>query len=107
MPVTGVQTCALPISLTASRLIYPELPIPITAEALRKLFTPTYDEQRWAESLARTVMARVVLLTQLKVFQFLGRFAPVTDIPANVIEHIMAKLGTVAALPLAIGENRL
>ena len=52
-------------------------------------------------------MARVVLLTQLKVFHFLGRFAPVTDIPANVIEHIMAKLGTVAALPLAIGENRL
>ena len=33
-------------TLTASRLIYPELPIPITAEALRKLFTPTYEEQR-------------------------------------------------------------
>ena len=32
-------------ALTASRLIYPELPIPITAEALRKLFTPTYEER--------------------------------------------------------------
>jgi hypothetical protein len=33
---------------TASQLIYPELPRPITASNLKVLFTPSYMERKWA-----------------------------------------------------------
>jgi hypothetical protein len=36
----------------SSRIIYPQIPDPISEKVLQRLFTPTYDEKRWA---ARTV----------------------------------------------------
>ena len=37
-----------------ARLLYPELPDPVTREDLQRLFRPSYDECRWAPTVART-----------------------------------------------------
>ena len=91
----------------SSRLVYPELPKPVTSTELRHLFTPDYADRTWAASLARTRLAQVALLAQLKVFQTIGRFLPVKDIPNAVIAHIAAQLDTTAPPSLVYGGNRL
>ena len=69
-----------------SRLVYPELPNRVTSADLQVLFTPSYDERKWAVALARTSAAQVALLSQLKVFQTIGRFLPVKAVsPATRI----------------------
>lgn len=91
-----------------SHLVYPQLPRPLSASALRNLFTPGYDERRWAATLTRSVAAQVALLSQLKIFQTLGRFLPVKDIPAALIAHVSAGLKTAAPEGgLRYGGNRL
>jgi hypothetical protein len=58
-------------------------------------------------TLARTSLAQVALLTQLKIFQTIGRFPPVKDIPVAVIAHVAASLATAAPDSLIHGRNRL
>src|ERR1017187_5252920 len=58
----------------SSRLIYPQLPDPLTPADLHRLFSPSYDERAWASTIARTLYSQVALLVQLKMFQTIGRF---------------------------------
>jgi hypothetical protein len=58
----------------AARVIYPELPDPLTPDDLHRLFSPSYDERKWAPTVARTPASQVALLVQLKIFQTIGRF---------------------------------
>ncbi len=67
-----------------ARVIYPELPDPLTSKDLHRLFSPSFDERKWAPTVARTPASQVGLLVQLKVFQTIGRFRRVSDIPAIV-----------------------
>ncbi len=39
---------------TAARVIYPELPGPLTPGDLQQLFSPSFDERQWAPTVART-----------------------------------------------------
>ena len=48
-----------------ARLLYPELPVPLTPADLHRLYTPSYDERNWARTVARTPLSQVVLLVQL------------------------------------------
>jgi hypothetical protein len=54
---------------TAARVIYPELPDPLTPGALQQLFSPSFDERQWAPTVARTAASQVALLVHLKIFQ--------------------------------------
>lgn len=73
---------------TGSRLVYPELPVPLTDSDLARLFTPTLDERDWATAIARSGPTRVALLTHLKVFGLLGRFLSVHEIPLAAVQHV-------------------
>ncbi len=89
----------------ASRIIYPQIPDPITKTVLQTLFTPTHDEKRWATTTVRSVSYQVALLTQLKLFQILGRFVPFPHIPPSVVKHISTCLGCPDAGALHYSKN--
>jgi Domain of unknown function (DUF4158) len=69
----------------AARLMYPDLPEPLTPADLHRLFTPNYAERQWAPTVARTPSSQAALLVQLKMFQTIGRFRRAEEIPAAVI----------------------
>jgi hypothetical protein len=76
----------------AARLLYPDLPDPLTPADLRRLFRPTYAECQWAPSVARTPLSQVALVVQLKIFQVVGRFLRIEEIPAVIVESVAAWL---------------
>lgn len=80
------------VSVTGSRLLYPELPVPLTPADLQRLFTPGYEDRQWARTLARTGHSQVDALVHLKIFQSLGRFLAEEDIPTTIREYISRKL---------------
>jgi hypothetical protein len=91
----------------ASRLLYPHLPdLPTTAE-LHRLFIPSYDERAWASTVARTPISQVALLVHLKIFQSVGRFLRVKNIPSFVIEHVAHRLGVDCKPLLVYTESTL
>ena len=47
-----------------AHVIYPELSAPLTPEDLHRLFSPSYDERKWATAVARTPASESI--------QFLG-----------------------------------
>ena len=49
----------------ASRLIYPELPDPLTSAELKRFFSQSHAEREWAPTIARSSTSQVVLLVQL------------------------------------------
>jgi hypothetical protein len=81
------------VAQRTARLIYPELPDPLTPDDLHRLFSPSFEDRNWAPTVSRTPASQVGLLVQLKVFQTIGRFRRVTDIPAIVFEHVARQLG--------------
>ena len=44
------------------------------------LKNPSFDERKWAPSVARTQETQVALLVRLKIFQTIGRFLPAADL---------------------------
>ena len=90
---------------TPTRVIYPELPDPLTPGDLQQLFSPSFDERQWAPTVARTAESQVALLVQLKIFQTLGglsvRFVqnrPLRSIP--IAEGLCKSVST-----LALGQS--
>ena len=78
---------------TMTRLLYPKLAQRLTAADLHRIFGPTYKEREWAPTVARSPSSQVALLVQLRVFQAVGRFLPMKDVPASGIEYVAQKLG--------------
>ena len=78
---------------TTTRLLYPKLAQRLTAADLHRIFGPTYKERQWAPTVARSPSSQVALLVQLRIFQTVGRFLPMKDVPASGIEHVAQKLG--------------
>ena len=76
-----------------ARVIYPELPDPLSPDDMHRLFTPSFDERKWAPTVARTLTSQVALLVQLMIFQTIGRFRRASDIPPIVYEHVAHQLG--------------
>jgi hypothetical protein len=89
----------------ASRLIYPKLSPALTPADLHRLFTPTYDERRWAPAVARTEAAQVALLVHLGLFKTMGRFLPVEEIPPRVIEHVARELNIACEPKLEFSDS--
>lgn len=77
---------------TNAHVIYPELPDPLTPGDLQQLFSPSFDERKWAPTVTRTVESQVALLVQLKIFQTIGRFLPVGNIPLVAIEYMARRM---------------
>jgi hypothetical protein len=79
--------------LHAGRLIYPEVPDPLTSADLKRFFSPSYAERKWAPTIARWPTSQVVLLVQLKVFQTVGRFLNLRTVPRLIVEHVAHRFG--------------
>lgn len=92
---------------TAARVIYPELPDPLTPSDLQQLFSPSFDERQWAPTVARTAASQVALLVQLKIFQTIGRFRRAADVPPVVIEHVARRLGVESGSTLIFPDRTL
>jgi hypothetical protein len=78
---------------TPARVIYPVLPDPLTPGDLQQLFSPSFDDRKWAPTVTRTVESQVALLVQLKIFQTTGRFLRPVDVPHAAIEYVAYRMG--------------
>ena len=92
---------------TAARVIYPELPDPLTPGDLQQLFNPSFDERQWAPTVARTIASQVALLVQLKIFQTIGRFRRAADIPRAAIEYVAHRMGGESGSTLIFPDRTL
>ena len=77
---------------TPASVIYPALPDPLTPGDLQQLFSPSFDERKWAPTVARTPASQVALLVHLKIFQTIGRFLPAADVPLAVVEYMAHRM---------------
>lgn len=92
---------------TPSRVIYPELPDPLTPGDLQQLFSPSFDERKWAPSVARIPVSQVALLVHLKIFQTIGRFLPAAEVPLTAIEHVARRMGVETGTNLIFSDRTL
>lgn len=77
----------------AHETAYPALPAEVGDGELRSVYTPSAAEIRFVYDQFRQAPTRVLILTQLKLLQRLGYMPLVSDIPAEIIDHICAVLG--------------
>jgi TnpA family transposase len=87
--------------------MYPELPDPLTSGDLQQLFSPSFDERRWAPTVARTPASQVALLVHLKIFQTIGRFMRAADVPLVAIEYVARRLGVTSPAPLIFADRTI
>ena len=76
------------------RTAYPRFPRTLTLKDLQASFTPRPEEIEWAHQHSRTPERRLAILVLLKCFEFLRHFPALEAIPAEVVEHVSATLGT-------------
>jgi hypothetical protein len=86
-----------------SRIVYPRMPEPLTESDLASLFTVSPQENHWARTVARKGPSLVVLLTHLKVFQHVGWFLPIADLPTDVKSYVVAQARL--EMPADFGAN--
>jgi TnpA family transposase len=80
---------------------YPQLRSQLTEYELQELYTPTDSELALATRTAKSsALNRLGLLIHLKVFQRLGYFVPLAQVPP-VIQHHLAKVCGLKRLPAA------
>lgn len=84
---------------------YPRIRSAVTPKELIELYTPSADELLFAERHAKSAVARLGLLTHLKVFQRLGRFPHTDSVPASIFRHIAETAGLTFA-PDSIGKYK-
>ena len=92
---------------TAARVIYPELPDPLTPSDLQQLFSPNFDERKWAPTVTRTVESQVALLVQLKIFQATVRFRRSADVPPAATDHVAHRMGVETGSNLIFPDRTL
>ena len=92
---------------TAARVIYPELPDPLTPRDLQHLFSQSFDERQWAPTVTRTIKSQVALLVQLKIFQTIGRFLRADDIPPAATDHVAHRMGMESGSNLTFPDRTL
>lgn len=92
---------------TTARVIYPGLPDPLTQGDLQQLFNPSFDERKWAPSVARTPASPVALLVHLKIFQTIGRFLPAADVPLAAVEYMARRMAVESGATLIFPDRTL
>jgi hypothetical protein len=90
---------------TLHEMAYPSLRPDPTPRELAELYTPTEDEQRLAADIGKRALLRMAALIHLKVFQRLGYFIPLAEVPPAIREHIAQQAGLVRP-PLAADFKR-
>jgi len=75
-----------------SRIVYPKLLATLTEADLASQFRLVPEESTWAETAGRRGPSMVVLATQLKVFQIIGHFLPLAQVPATALSYIAKQL---------------
>jgi TnpA family transposase len=90
---------------TLHETAYPSLKPDPPPRELAELYTPTEDEQLLADGIGKRVLPRMAALIHLKVFQRLGYFIPLADVPPVIREHIAQQAGVVRP-PLAADLKR-
>lgn len=78
-----------------------------TARELREHYTPTEDELAFARRTARRMKQRHPLLVHLKIFQRLGYFLPLDDVPPEVSAQVTACLRLPPHDPVRYTESRM
>lgn len=77
---------------------YPRLKTEPTPKELAELYTPTADELAFVAGQVRQSTARLAFLIHLKLFQRLGYFVRLTEVPASILQYI-AQASGVRRLP--------
>ncbi len=74
---------------------YPRLKPDPTAKEFNDVYTPTEEELAFAASVVRRPAARLALIIQMKLFQRLGYFLPLAEVPEQIRDHIARACGFV------------
>src|SRR2546427_1816387 len=80
---------------TLHETAYPSLKPDPTPRELAELYTPTKDEQLLAAGIGKRALPRMAALIHLKVFQRLGYFISLAEVPPVIREHIAQQVGVV------------
>ena len=72
---------------------YPRLKHSISNEELHESYTPSADELALADEASKGTGPKICLLVLLKVFQRLGYFVRLRDVPKPIAEHISLLFG--------------
>jgi hypothetical protein len=83
---------------TIQETAYPRLKSSSTARDLSALYTPTENELALARESTRGEVAYLGFLVLLKIFQRLGYFVPISQVPIGIIEHIATLTETTGVL---------
>lgn len=82
---------------TLHETAYPSLKADPTARELAEIYTPTEDEKTYVADHVKPkrLVPRVAALIHLKIFQRLGYFVRLADVPQTIRDHIVAHAGIV------------
>ena len=86
---------------TRNETAYPSLNPDPTPRELEELYTPTEAEKLMAAAIGKRPLPRIVALIHLKVFQRLGYFIPLAEVPAAIRERIAQQAGVAREPTLA------
>ncbi|HET7300564.1 MAG TPA: DUF4158 domain-containing protein, partial [Oleiagrimonas sp.] len=78
---------------TLHETAYPRIKANLTAAELRDVYTPSEAELAWAGQVAQSLVTRLAVLVHLKLSQRLGRFIPLSEVPAQIIRHVAHAAG--------------
>lgn len=74
---------------------YPRLKSDPTAKELHDVYSPSAEELAFAAENVRRPLARLAFIIQMKLFQRLGYFTPLSDVPQQIREHIARTSGVI------------
>src|SRR3546814_8602030 len=78
---------------TLHETAYPRLKPDPTAKELQEIYTPTEAERLCVAAIATGPATRLALLLPLKLFQRLGYFTPLAEVPERIVQHHARPVG--------------
>lgn len=72
---------------------YPRFKPELTPKELQEIYTPSAEELAFATDHANRPVVRLALIIQMKIFQRLGYFTSLMDVPLQIREHIAKACG--------------
>src|SRR5262249_19817721 len=95
------------LTMTAiERTAYPRFKRSLSAKDLAEIYTPSAQDYAFVCQAARKPQLRLNLMVLLKVFQRLGYFPRLSDVPAIAVQHIQAAMHLDPALTLHYPSSR-
>ncbi|WP_308250407.1 Tn3 family transposase [Sphaerisporangium fuscum] len=88
------------------RTAYPRFARAVSARELAEVFTPSLAEVEWARGKTQDDQHLLALLVWLKVYQRLGYFPKLVDVPGVVAEHIRGVTGLADQVVLTDAAER-